>query len=133
MPRNGDDTQLLMENEEGAAATSAPTSPMGDAPSSSASAAANSASAAAANAASNLKKAASSATNDFQFLKIVARICLQLMRRFWAFSSATVVAIVLFYWLFGGFMAFFLVVLAFSGKNILRHFSFSQTGKTSTC
>eukprot|EP00095_Tigriopus_kingsejongensis_P006540 maker-scaffold515_size150689-snap-gene-0.32 protein:Tk06540 transcript:maker-scaffold515_size150689-snap-gene-0.32-mRNA-1 annotation:"abhydrolase domain-containing protein 13" len=57
----------------------------------------------------------SSVASDFQFIKILARITLQLIRRFWAFSSATMLAILLFYWLWGGFIALLLVIFAISG------------------
>ena len=53
--------------------------------------------------------------SDFVFIKIVARITLQLIRKFWAFSSAAVLAIVLFYWLCGGIVAFAFVTFAVSG------------------
>ena len=53
--------------------------------------------------------------SDFIFIKIVARITLQLIRKFWAFSSAAVLAIVLFYWLCGGIVAFAFVTFAVSG------------------
>ena len=61
--------------------------------------------------------AGNSASNqsDFVFIKIVARITLQLVRKFWAFSSAAVLAIVLFYWLCGGIVAFAFVTFAVSG------------------
>ena len=54
--------------------------------------------------------------SDFVFIKIVARITLQLIRKFWAFSSAAVLAIVLFYWLMGGFFAFAFVTFAVTGS-----------------
>ena len=56
---------------------------------------------------------------DFAFIKIIARITIQIIRRFWAFSSAAALAIILFYWLCGGFVAFSLVAFALSG--ILYH------------
>lgn len=52
---------------------------------------------------------------DFVFIKIVARITLQLLRKFWAVSSAGALAIILFYWLCGGIVAFVLVAFAISG------------------
>ena len=58
----------------------------------------------------------SNPSSDFVFIKIVARITLQLIRKFWAFSSAAVLAIVLFYWLCGGIVAFAFVTFAVSGK-----------------
>lgn len=64
---------------------------------------------------------ASGVESDFQFIKILARITLQLIRRFWAFSSATILCILFFYWLWGGLIAFFLVL--FSATGILYHAS----------
>ena len=64
-------------------------------------------------------KKSSKSSEDFTFIKIIARITLQLIRRFWAFSSATALAIILFYWLCGGFVAFCFVAFALSG--ILYH------------
>ena len=65
--------------------------------------------------ASKTDKTANTTNSDFVFIKIVARITLQLLRRFWAFSSAGVLAIILFYWLCGGFIAFGMVAFAFTG------------------
>ena len=63
-------------------------------------------------------------------IKIVARICINLIRRFdsiclvevskclfrfWAFSAAALLAILLFYWLYGGVIAFLLVCFGVSG------------------
>ena len=48
-------------------------------------------------------------------IKIVARICLSLIRRFWAFSGAALLALILFYWLYGGLLALALVVFGVSG------------------
>ena len=64
-------------------------------------------------------------------IKIVARICITLIRRFgiycmhfvltitsdrfWAFSAAALLAILLFYWLYGGVIAFLLVCFGVSG------------------
>jgi len=59
------------------------------------------------------KRPASS--GDFVMIKIVARIALQLISRFWAFSSAAVLSIVLFYWLCGGLFAFCLMIFACTG------------------
>ena len=61
----------------------------------------------------------SAAPSDFVFIKIVARIALQVMRRFWAFTSAALLALILFYWLCGGLIAFALVV--FGATGILYH------------
>ena len=61
----------------------------------------------------------SSAPSDFVFIKVVARIALQVMRKFWAFTSAALLALILFYWLWGGLIAFVLVVLGATG--ILYH------------
>ena len=61
----------------------------------------------------------SSAPSDFVFIKVVARIALQVMRKFWAFTSAALLALILFYWLCGGLIAFLLVVLGATG--ILYH------------
>jgi len=52
---------------------------------------------------------------DFVMIKIVARIAIQLISRFWAFSSAALLSIVLFYWLCGGFFAFGLMIFACTG------------------
>ena len=69
--------------------------------------------------------AASAATmNDFAFVKIVARVALSLLRKFWAFSSAGFLAIVLMYWLFGGIFAFLLVLLSATGKTAKAPTSF---------
>jgi hypothetical protein len=65
------------------------------------------------------KPKTSSSAADFAFIKIVARIAIQIVRKFWAFSSAAVLALILFYWLCGGVFAFFLVVFGVSG--ILYH------------
>jgi hypothetical protein len=51
------------------------------------------------------------------FIKIVARVTLQVIRKFWAFSSAAVFAVVLFYWLCGGIVAFAFVAFAVTGKG----------------
>ena len=58
----------------------------------------------------------SAASADFAFIKIIARLTLQLIRRFWAFSSAAALAIILFYWLCGGVVAFGLVAFAITGS-----------------
>ena len=52
---------------------------------------------------------------DFMMIKIVARICLSLIRRFWAFSGAALLALVLFYWLYGGLLALAAVLFGLSG------------------
>jgi len=58
----------------------------------------------------------SESTNaDFMLIKIIARICLSLIRRFWAFSGAALLALFLFYWLYGGLFAFCLVCFGLSG------------------
>ena len=61
------------------------------------------------------KRKKQSPNQDFAFIKIIARITLQIIRKFWAFSSAAALAIILFYWLCGGFVAFSLVAFALSG------------------
>ena len=61
------------------------------------------------------RKKIQSPNQDFAFIKIIARITLQIIRKFWAFSSAAALAIILFYWLCGGFVAFSLVAFALSG------------------
>ena len=58
----------------------------------------------------------SAASADFAFIKIIARLTLQLIRKFWAFSSAAALAIILFYWLCGGIVAFGLVAFAITGS-----------------
>merc|ERR1719334_787978 len=64
---------------------------------------------------------------DFMLIKIIARISLSLIRRFWAFSGAALLAICLFYWLYGGLLAFALVcfgvtgVLYQAGDKLLYH------------
>jgi len=58
----------------------------------------------------------SESTNaDFMLIKIIARISLSLIRRFWAFSGAALLALFLFYWLYGGLIAFALVCFGLSG------------------
>jgi len=61
------------------------------------------------------RRQSSSTRADFQFIKIIARIVLVLLRRFWAFSGATILVICLFYWLYGGLFAFALVCFGLSG------------------
>ena len=68
---------------------------------------------------SSRSRRVSAAASDFVFIKIVARMALQVMRRFWAFTSAALLALILFYWLCGGLIAFALVVLGATG--ILYH------------
>lgn len=64
---------------------------------------------------------------DFMLIKIIARICLSLIRRFWAFSGAALLSLFLFYWLYGGLFAFALVcfgvtgVLYQAGDKLLYH------------
>lgn len=68
---------------------------------------------------SRIKKTKTAAASaDFAFIKIIARLTLQLIRRFWAFSSAAALAIILFYWLCGGIVAFGLVAFAITGNTI---------------
>merc|ERR1719461_658867 len=58
----------------------------------------------------------SESTNaDFMLIKIVARICLSLIRRFWAFSGAALLALTLFYWLYGGLLSLGLVLFGLTG------------------
>ena len=65
-------------------------------------------------------RSGSSASNSrFIYVKIAARIAAQVIRKFWAFSSAALLALILFYWLCGGFFAFLLVV--FGATGILYH------------
>merc|ERR1719268_497955 len=61
------------------------------------------------------RRVSESTQADFMLIKIVARICLTLIRRFWAFSAAALLAILLFYWLYGGVIAFLLVCFGVSG------------------
>jgi len=61
------------------------------------------------------RRVSESTQADFMLIKIVARICLTLIRRFWAFSAAALLAICLFYWLYGGVIAFLLVCFGLSG------------------
>ena len=56
--------------------------------------------------------------SDFVFLKIFARLALSVLKKFWAFSSGVVLAIICLYWLLGGFPAFCLVVFAVTGEDI---------------
>ncbi len=77
------------------------------------------ASATSAASASSASSATQQTASDFAVIKIVARLTLQLIRKFWAFSSAAALAIILFYWLCGGFVAFGMVAFALSG--ILYH------------
>ena len=49
----------------------------------------------------------------------MARLSLSALRRFWRAASASILAIILFYWLCGGFVAFALVVAAVTG--VLYH------------
>ncbi|XP_023334317.1 protein ABHD13 [Eurytemora carolleeae] len=52
---------------------------------------------------------------DFMFITIIARIFIALIKRFWAFSGAALLSILLFYWLYGGVLAFLLVCFGLSG------------------
>ena len=64
----------------------------------------------------------SESTNaDFMLIKIIARISLSLIRRFWAFSGAALLALFLFYWLYGGLFAFALVCFGLSGDTIGKY------------
>lgn len=63
-------------------------------------------------------KSQSSTASDFALIKIIARLTLQMIRRFWAFSSAGALAIILFYWLCGGFVAFSFVAFAITGNSV---------------
>jgi len=56
-----------------------------------------------------------STNSDFVFIKIVARITFALVKRFWAFCGAALLSIILFYWLYGGFFALFMVVFGITG------------------
>ena len=53
-------------------------------------------------------------------IKIIARISLSLIRRFWAFSGAALLALFLFYWLYGGLLAFALVCFGLSGGSHVK-------------
>jgi len=64
---------------------------------------------------SSSRRSSESQNADFMLIKIVARICITLIRRFWAFSAAALLAILLFYWLYGGVIAFLLVCFGVSG------------------
>ena len=64
---------------------------------------------------SSSRRQSETASADFMLIKIVARICLSLIRRFWAFSGAALLALILFYWLYGGLLALGLVVFGVSG------------------
>ena len=48
-------------------------------------------------------------------LQVVARLALSVIRRFWAWSGAAVLSLLLFYWLYGGLLAFALVCFGVSG------------------
>lgn len=64
---------------------------------------------------SSSRRQSETTSADFMLIKIVARICLSLIRRFWAFSGAALLALILFYWLYGGLLALALVVFGVSG------------------
>ncbi len=53
--------------------------------------------------------------SDFVFIKIIARLSLGVLKKFWAASSAAVLAVILLYWLLGGLPALLLVFFAVSG------------------
>ena len=57
-----------------------------------------------------------SENKDFAFIKIIARITLQLVRKFWHVSSAGFLAFFLLYWLFGGILAFLVVIFGITGE-----------------
>ena len=57
----------------------------------------------------------SSSNPDFMMIKIIARMSLSLIRRFWAFSGAALLALVLLYWLYGGLFSFALVMFGLTG------------------
>jgi len=61
------------------------------------------------------RRQSESSNPDFMLIKIVARICLSLIRRFWAFSGAALLAIFLLYWLYGGLLSFALVIFGLTG------------------
>ncbi|KAK4316995.1 hypothetical protein Pmani_011896 [Petrolisthes manimaculis] len=52
---------------------------------------------------------------DFAVIKFVAGLVLTVMRKFWVTSSAVVVAIFVLFWLYGGLLAFLLLLFALSG------------------
>jgi len=64
---------------------------------------------------SEVRRQSSATQADFLFIKIIARIILVLLKRFWAFSGAAILAIILFYWFYGGLFAFALVCFGLSG------------------
>lgn len=61
------------------------------------------------------RRVSESTNSDFLFIKIVARITFALIKRFWAFSGAALLSIILFYWLYGGFFALFMVIFGITG------------------
>jgi len=76
---------------------------------------------------SSSRRESESENADFMLIKIIARISLSLIRRFWAFSGAALLSIILFYWLYGGLLALVLVffgvtgVLYQAGDRLLYH------------
>lgn len=56
---------------------------------------------------------------DYVFIKFVGKIVISIIMRFWALSGAAVLAILLLYWLYGGWLAFCLLCFAVTG--ILYH------------
>jgi len=119
--KNSDEVHLMMGAVEPATSPTASTAstdlPTTNAPTSASSVTATAAST---SSASNSGTGVSSSvrnrmSRDFVVIKIVARIVLQLVRKFWAFSSAAVLSIVLFYWLCGGLLAFCFMVFACTG------------------
>ena len=114
---NSDETRLLIQDgddEEDSTEAAADASSQRTAPPSS-----RRSSAAVAPQPSSRSRRSSAPPSDFVFIKVVARIALQVMRKFWAFTSAALLALILFYWLCGGLIAFLLVVLGATG--ILYH------------
>uniref|UniRef100_T1J9H5 RING-type E3 ubiquitin transferase n=1 Tax=Strigamia maritima TaxID=126957 RepID=T1J9H5_STRMM len=56
---------------------------------------------------------------DFTLIKFVSKIVLGIIMRFWALAGAAILAILLLYWLYGGWIAFCL--LCFASSGILYH------------
>jgi len=67
------------------------------------------------------------AGKDFLFIKIVARLALSVLRRFWALTSVCLLSLLLLYWLLGGVPAFMLLsagvlgALYQAGDRLLYH------------
>ena len=64
---------------------------------------------------SSRRQSETASNPDFMMIKIIARMCLSVIRRFWAFSGAALLALILFYWLYGGLLALAAVVFGVSG------------------